>query len=265
MEINVSPEVLRAKYNEIVEVDDQLAAASGGANAGKRAIANRLAAENEEAINNLVSQIAEVFEQLDEPTLAGVFSGFTKQLDAKFNEPVQAFLTREAEANKTEVPQLSDDDMKKLVETAKTLRNEYTALRNILDLFGQDISDIPLPKKMTGARGKRGKRVLSTYIYSVDGDKLPDLEQGSLAAVAKRIGVEGYETEVTDKEGNVTGTKNVTSATQLKEMLAEKGLDLKEPEDTWSYNINGHVVSAVRMAVDDDDDDASDEEDDSNE
>jgi hypothetical protein len=249
--ISVSPETLMSKYQEIQVIDEKIAAASGSQSAGKRAIANRLIEANQETVDQLVSQVAEYLKQLDDASLAGVFSGVVKNLSTQFDEKVNTYLTAEAEARKSEQPEVSQEELTGLVTDRKRLSDEYKALRNILEMFGSDVSGIPEPKKMTGARGPRGKRAISMFQFAIDGANL-SVAENSLSKVAEVGGFEASE----DSEG-----KKVTALKQLKAYLKENyEFDTSEPPDTFSFKLpNGKVFSGVKFESTGDEEDEEEE------
>lgn len=213
--IQVDKEALRAKGAEIAEIDVVLDAQSGSKAAGKRAIRNRLVAESADtdAVSAVVSRLRENF---DGDSLIATFYALVEQLENEFGDEAEQFVTEAVESNTQEdAEKLSDEQVAELQETRKTKVQEFKALANILEMFGQDISDIPEPKVRRGSRGPRGPRTLSKFQYAVDGKDL-DEDVNSLATVAKLCNV---------KVG------------ELKEHITSQGVDLKNPPAEWEADL----------------------------
>lgn len=230
-EIAVSPEVLRNKYSEIVVLDEKIAAASGSDSAGKRAIANAIASETNSVWSPVVEQVTAHVETLSGNELVGTFTALLASLNEKFREDVDGILSGLVEERSADVPQVSEEELAEILKDRKVLSDEYKALRNILEMFGQDVSDIPEPKRMTGSRGPRGPRTLSKFDYSIDGEPRSKT-QNSLSSIANTV------------------CKDLNWKTKdLREFLVAQGLDLENPGDTWEYTLpNGKVISAVKSA-----------------
>ena len=186
--ISVSPEILREKVAEIAQLDEQLDAASGSESAGKRAIQNALAAENEEGWRGVTDQLsAELNKYSDDvPKLVGLYSGITSTLSGEFKSKVDEFLAAEVKTRETNREQVSPEQISEWTEARKQLMEQYKALRGILELFEQDISGIEEPKKRSGARGPRGPRVLTGYDWFIDGEKRTDT-QNSMSSIANTV------------------------------------------------------------------------------
>jgi alkylated DNA repair dioxygenase AlkB len=200
MELQVSPALLKSLYSDISQLDEKIASASGNDSAGKRAIANAIAADTSE------------------------------------DWDVDEYLTAKAEENKSDAPEVSDEELNTLLATRREKTDQYKSIRNILEMFGSDVSDIPEPKRMTGSRGPRGPRTLSNFDYSVNGEPRSK-SQNSLSSIASTVcGPLGWKTK------------------ELREYLVSQGLNITEPPETWSYDLpafpDGKVVtiSAVKSA-----------------
>ena len=242
--IDVSVDGLRALVDTIEQIDVRLDSASGTQASGKRAILNSLVKQNESTINTVVEQIVSAFSQFDEATLAGVFTGLNKALDEKYSKQVGEYAEREAEARKNGESDvtLTPEQVQTLSDERKSLVATYTAVKNLLALSGQDVSEVPEPAKRQGARGPRGKRAISQVVWSIDGTELPaDQQTGS--AVAKALDFE--------------------SAKAFREALTAAGVDVKNPPARIEVTLNGKQVVGVRgeaeNASDEDDSDDDDE------
>jgi hypothetical protein len=243
--ISVTPDTLRAKFGEIQVIDEKLDAVSGGADSGKRALANQIAAETSGSWKKDADKVIALFQknQEDPNLLVGYVTGFIKEINDNFKESIDKFLTEQVEARKNDAPVVSDDEVAGLTTDRKELVEQYKVLRQILEMFGHDVSTIPEPKKRTGSRGKRGPRVLTNFSFSIDGKERTS-SQNSLSSIAN----------------TVCADLNWKTA-DLKNWLAEQGLDFQNPEDSWEFTLpNGKVISGVIMEVDEDDVDDTEEE-----
>lgn len=255
--IQVTPEALMAKYQEIAAIDEQLAAASGSTNVGKRALANSLMTDNTEVWQSLASQVVEVFKGVEDvETLVAAYTGVVETLKNEFSKSVDEYLEKQVAENQTETPDLNETQIAELEQQGRELREQYNALRSILDMFKMDIAHVPVPKRLSGSRGPRGPRTLSSFDYFIDGTERSK-SQNSLSSIASTVC-----SDIQTPEGHTWKTKN------LRDFLVEKGLDINNPPDEWEFTLpNGKVIKAVKNAEKDvysasDDDDEPDNNDD---
>lgn len=230
--VSVSPDTLREKSNEILEIDEWLESVSGSASAGKTAIKNALVKDEKFApvIENMITSIEKYLADngTDEAVQAAIFYGVTKGLDAKFGKVADTYVTTQAEANKSESTVSATDDEiaeKRAVRKQKVV--EFNALKGILEMFGKqdEIADIPDPKVLRGAipGQKRKPRKINLMTFSVDGEEVPS-DQNNLPGV-----------------GSIVGLK----VKELRKVLTDAGVNLKDPAD-FSVEVNGKTVSAVK-------------------
>lgn len=255
--LNVTVEELQSVYNEIDALDSQIAAASGSDAMGKRAYLNSLFNERQPSLQPFIDQvIMHLTTQLsDDPeSLAAAVNGLDRAISDAFGKQVDELATKFVEANKTEAPAVSDEELSNLTNAARELRKRYNALRGVLDMFGFDVSSVPEPKKLSGARGPRGPRTLSNFNYFVDGKPRTE-SQNSLSSISN----------------TVFKDTPFREAKALREELARQGLDLQNPPEEWAYDVvlDGDKkvkISAVKSAEkdeyvksDDDDETGSNE------
>jgi hypothetical protein len=255
--ISVTPDILRGVVNEIAQLDEQLDAASGSESAGKRALGNALASENEHLWKQNVDGLIEGISQYEDiAVLAGVYSGIKDSLDKAFKAKVDEYLTAEAKMRSDNRPQVSAEQIQEWTDARKKLIEHYKAIKGILDLFEQDTSGIPEPKKRSGARGKRGPRVLTGYDWFVDGEKRTDT-QNSLSSIA-----------------NTVCTPLGWKTADLRSFLEENGINLQTPPEEFevdlpdpvnkklSARLNPEKKAAIEAAdADVEEDEEADEED----
>lgn len=224
--ISVSVDTLKEKYNEIAEIDEQLAAASGSTTRGKRAIANQLITEYEGTFGDKVEAVVKTFADFDDDVLAAAVYSLKKAVKDELEERVDDFLEAKVAETQEETPELSEDEVSGLVDTRKERYQEYKAVKEILEMFGEDISGVPEPKSMRGARGPRGPRALSKYQYSLDGEALPS-SRNTIASIASENGFE--------------------KAKDLRDFLKEQEIDTSNPPVEWEVELpNGVTLSASK-------------------
>lgn len=217
-------------YSQIQERDSVLESASGSAEAGKRAIANSLATETEASWKKNVDNLSKALNGIEDVrTRAGVYTGIVKSLREQFHKPIDAFLEEEAAKTKSDAPAVSAEEVSKAQSERKELVTQYKALKEVLVAFGEDVDDLPDPKRMGGPRGKQGKRgkqLPKNLVLSYDGkDRSPS--QNNLSNI--------YATQL----------KDVFSGTpEFREWLAAQGLDFENFPESFSYTLpNGKVIA----------------------
>lgn len=259
--VNVSVETLQNLYKEITELDAVIEASVGGKSAGKRSLANRLAEEQTENVTNLSSVIEENFEGLSPEEVAGLYTGLIKKLNETFSDKVSTYLDSQIGETQEVTPEMIEA-ADKAMEVRKEKVKGFKTLRQLLEMFNNDTSAIPEPRKWTGSRGPR---TFSQFQYAINGVDL-DESDNSLATVAKMGGFE--KGSRTNRKGEEVA---ISASAMLKDHLKESiNLDLKNPPDTWEATLpNGVVVTATKQEitvddtsyVDDSDDEDSDDED----
>ncbi len=257
---NVSVDTLKGMYSEIAELDSIIEASVGGKSAGKRALANRLAEGQEENVTNLFAVVTENLDGLGPDELAGIITGINKMIKDSYEDTINVYLESQI-GETTEVTPEVLEAAEKAREARKDKVKAFKTLKNLLEMFGSDVSSVPDPRKWTGATGPR---TFSLYQYSVDGTALPE-DENSLATIAKLGGFE--KSTRTSRKGEEIG---VSASANLKAFLTGTGLDVKNPPETWEATLpNGVVVSAVKqdvtvdsVYVDDSDDEDDETEDD---
>jgi hypothetical protein len=250
--ISVTPEKLQEKYNEIKELDEQLDAASGSESAGKRALGNQLASEYETQWKKSADNLVNTLQKIEDPSQkAGVFTGILNHVNSILKEEIDNFLAAEVATRQSEMVPVSAEDLQALTDSRKTNVEQYRALRQILEMFGQDVSTIPEPKKRTGARGKRGPRVLTGFDFAIDG-AVRSSSQNNLSSIANTV--------TSDLNWKTIDLRNF-----LEEKLAETGHSLQNPPvEGFEFTLpNGKVLTATpgEEAPEDEDDEAEATED----
>jgi len=244
--IQVDKESLVAKKREIDEMDVVLDAQSGSKSAGKRAVINSLETRgNTDFTNSVVDKLLENFE--DEELIATYFT-LVSALEESLKEDAEIFVdARVKEGSVSNAEKLSDAELVDLAAKRKSAVEEFKALKNILEMFGQDVDDISVPKTRRGSRGPRGPRTLSKYQYQVN-ETVLEPSVNSLSTVAKLC---GHDTKVKE----------------LRTHIESQGIDLKSPPAEWEAELP-HEVGTLKayplpeykeeLETDDDEDDSED-------
>lgn len=225
--ISVTVDSLREKADEIAAIDAQLESANGGGSGGKRAIANRFARENAEQVEQIVAQIQNYLADANDEVRAGVFFGLEKRLNEVVGQQATKFVESLAEANKSDEPQekLDPEVLANLRDQRKQKVQEFGALKGILEMFGQDISEIEEPKSGRGGpKGERGPRAINQMVWTVDGQEVP-ADKSTLSGVASVVSM---------------------SAKDFKAALTEAGVDTKNPGEGFTTTVNGREVVASK-------------------
>ena len=188
--LSVDPQMLIDMRAEIDKLDEQLDAASGSEVAGMRALKNSLATDNEGVWKELADKVKESLHKIEETqdysVLVGVYSGIITSLNDEFKTKVDEYATTEANARKSQQTEVPAEKIKEMNDERKVLVEQFKALKGILKMFKFDVDDIKDPKKRTGARGKRGPRVLQNYDFYIDGQPRTR-SQNSLSSIANVV------------------------------------------------------------------------------
>lgn len=244
--VSVTPDALRDIVRKIEEIDVQLDAASGSSASVSRLAESTLLDEQATNYKDFVDSVVQGISDADSTeTKVATVLALGRILDSTFKSEVADFMKARVEelSKQQEESDLTDEEISELEAQRKQLNEQYKAVRQLLEMFDQDISDIPEPKIRTGSRGKRGPRTLNTYHYRVNETDLPE-ESDSLAMVAK-----------------IAGVKKVS---ELKKFITDQGIDLKSPPNEWQAelpNKQGTVYATKKVEfIEADAQDDSDEE-----
>lgn len=232
---------LEAAAKEIQEIDTKISAATGSEAAIKKATAERLATENADRVDSIVSQVVDQLRNVDVPTLVGLVDKLNDAVEDEFSTQIDEFL--KAEVDKQTAG--SKEDVSKLREDRKAKVEAFRALKTILETFGTDTSSVPEPKRSAG-RGGSGAGAAKTglnkerYRFKMDGNDRPN-SQNTLSSMAyyATLGCAG-----TEEEPERWGTA------QLRKFLEDNGVKYGE-QDEWEVTLpNGTKIGARRMTAD---------------
>lgn len=218
-------------FKKIEEIDDLLDSQSDQASAGKRALRNRIVEKFEEQntpqVERVVSQIA-ALENLEEKV--AIFSALVKGLNTAFEKEVDEYLQKTVDENKKTQPTetLSDDQIKALGEQRSLLYKNMKGVRELAFLYGGKEDAFPVPPKRVGTVGKRGKRAISLYDWTINGEAVGE-NDNNLLAISKKY--------------------NYDSAADLRKAIMEalSLKDLKNPPSPLVFTLpGGDVLSGTR-------------------
>jgi hypothetical protein len=254
-QISVDRQFLVDISNACANIDDKLASLAGSPTAGKRAQIKALVEANETDVTPVVTFVESLQESADRFV---VWSKIEAAIKAKFDAEFDAFVASLVKVEATPGEKISDDEVEALITKRRQYAQQWAALTSVWPSLmpGVDISDIPAPKKMTGSRGPRGKRAISSYQFSLDGGKL-SADENSLVAVAKKF-------NTTDAEGNFVPWKAKGLRDFCIEQAKQKGIEFswKTPPSEFTFELpGGRMFSGVKMEepeIDDSDDDSDD-------
>jgi len=251
-------------YSDIMSqlnaLDEALDSTVDAKSAGKRALRNKLVVQYEGDWKPSVDSLVTSLSEFPVEQRVAVFSAFISQLNKAFDAEAQKYLEDQVESNKTdtsEAPTFTDEQIKKLSEDRSALYKAAKNTRELAILFGGTEEQFPLPKKRTGTRGKRGKRAISMYDWSINGEALKD-DENSLLWVANKYGYE-----------NVAALRKAIQES-LTDAEGKPLKDLKDPPSPITFALpGGFILVGVRdlsePTTDSESDSDEDDEDDGEE
>ena len=212
--------------NKIGEIDETVDAGSEAA--GKRAFRNQLVVEFEDEWKPVTEKLVPEFEKLDERARAGAFYGIIRALTSAWQDQIDKWIQVEVDSQ----PQpettatVSDEEKKALMKERQELVKQVKTIVEMADTFGEVSPDNPwvLPRRR-GAVGSRGKRALSLYTWTVDGEEM-DEENDSQLGVSQKLGF--------------------AKASEFTQALKDAGINTTSPEDEFTVTIKEHQVSASK-------------------
>lgn len=249
-DITLNVDFLRQVRKEIDNLDEAISSASGGDTAGKRSIIKSILEAQDTSKASAAKEAFDAFWNtsfsFDEK--AALFFGLMESLEA-YEEELNGEIKKRIEAApKAEKKPL--EEIQKLVDRRKELTATFRTVKQLLELYGFDLSGITDPKKMTGSRGPRGPRALSEFQYAIDGKEL-SAKENTLSWIASSVGMKSK--DFRDYLRSKVALPDDEEGKPVK-------FDTKNPPEKWSVELpNGKTLSAEKFdssaAADDDDDD----------
>jgi len=217
------------------EIDPRLDAGSAGAT--KRKFTNDLVSSHESEWKVVSDDMVAQLGNMTPEAQAGNFYGLIRALTSSFKENVDKWIEDNSTGvvlDPSEVP--SDAEKSELQEQRKEL---YTQIKTIISLAQsfniETAEDWEAPVIRRGSSGKRGKRALSLYTWSIDGQPVDD-DSDTPKGVSVLLGF--------DKAADFT------------KALKAANINTTSPDPTFTVTINGKEVTASRV---DDDEDVEDD------
>jgi hypothetical protein len=227
-------QMYKTAMNRIVnEIDVRLDAGAPGA--GKRKFTNDLVSQYESEWQPVGDQLVNQFNRMTDEQVAANFYGLIRTLTQNFKEPIDKWLEENSgsvSVDPSEVP--TDEEKKELSEERSTLAKQVKSIISLAQTFNTPGSEDWAEPKRRGASGKRGKRALSLYTWSIDGNPV-DEENDSPKGVSVLLGYE--------------------KAADFTKALKEAGVNTTSPDPEFTVTLNGKEVSAQRVEDEDDDED----------
>lgn len=221
---------------QIIEIDEKLDA--GLDSTGKRKITNDLIESSEPTWKPVVDHLVTQMANMPEEKLAGVFYAIVRNLSSAYKENVDTYIGKLYESQpKSAEAEVSDEEKAALQEARRELASKVKPLLEMAETFGEFTADNPWPApKRRGAVGKRGKRALTLYTWTVDGAEM-DEDNDSVKGVSEFLGFE--------------------KSSEFTKALKDKGINTTSPDDEFTVQINGKEVSGRRLTEEDEVEEAS--------
>jgi hypothetical protein len=175
--------------------------------------------------------------EMDPAKQAAAFYGLVRTLSDKFKENVDKWITEQVDSQpKDASTEVSDAEKKELAEVRRGLIKQIKMIIEMATNFGESSADNPWPEPKTrGAVGKRGRRALTLYTWSIDGQPVSE-ENDSVKDVANLLGY--------DKAADFTK--------ELREQEVNgKKIDTKTPPDEFTVTLRGKELHGRRLTEED--------------
>jgi hypothetical protein len=226
--------------SSVYQIDDVLDAQADAASGGKRKFTNELVDSTKDVWSPVTDQLSIQLNEMVEEQRAGAFYGFVRTLSETFKEDIDKWITMQIESRpKVEVETISEDEKKKLQEDRSNFNKQIRAIIEMAYTFGEADGDLddnpdpnwPMPKVRRGSVGKRGKRALTLFTWSIDGNEI-DEDNDSTKGVATLLGFE--------------------KTAEFTQALRDAGVNTTTPNDTFTVEIRGKQVTGTRITEEDD-------------
>jgi len=243
-----------ALMGQIGEVDGVLDSFSDAAAAGKRKLSNELVEKYQVSWEPVANKLSEQMDTFDEEKVVGAYLGLIRALATKYDTPVGEFLTKLVEDQpKSETPDMTEDQKKELSASRTKIFTQLKQIRDLAINFDEavpvldengNITSVPgweLPKVRRGGFGKRGKRALGYYTWSIDGQDVEEDADNTKGVAA----ILGYE-----------------KVSEFTKALKTAGVETSKHEADFQVELKGKVVTGTLVADSSDDDSGDDDDDD---
>jgi hypothetical protein len=175
---------LQSMYDQLMEsvneIDVKLDSRTDGKSAGKRTIVSNLIDDTKADHEHLVQQFIDQLSAVDEARMAGIYYGITRGLSKAFDEKAAAYVNALVENVPTPEPLCTEEEAKELSDLRSKIYQKVKKLIELAEAFGGDHGFV-MPRRRTGATGKRGPRATSFITWTID-----DTEYDTLKDVAEK-------------------------------------------------------------------------------
>lgn len=223
--------------NQVLDIDEKVDAGSEAAT--KRAITGGLVDAQKDIWGKAVDSITGTLERFrdgfenpetgevepgDMEKFVGVYLGVIRGLSNTFKDQVEAHVNSLVEDAPAPTDAPSAEEKAALMQERKELVGQINTIIEMAKTFHEFEESNPwYPPRRRGAVGARGKRALSYYTWTIDGQK-PEEDDDSPAGVSKLLGF--------------------NKASEFTAALKAAGVNTTEPEPRFSVSINGKTVVA---------------------
>jgi hypothetical protein len=234
--------IYKELMNLINKIDEKLDA--GSETARRKEFVDNLVSSYQSDWEPVTKALIPQMENMSAEALAANYHGIIRALNEAYKKAVDSHVNEAFEAIPQEdIAQASEAEKKALSEERSKLYAQVKAVIPMAATFNVDLGDDPMPRRR-GAAGKRGKRALSLYSWTVDGQVLSE-DDNDPKGVAAILGFE--------------------KASGLTEFLKTVEIDGKKinttnPPEEFTFTYNGKEVYAKRETDDADNDDADDDD-----
>jgi ribosomal protein L17 len=213
---------LLAKKQEVEQLDTKL---KGSTRATEQQVLSELA--DEQPASDLANQLDDAVKESGPDNRAKIYA-VVKNLASSLekDEEVKTQVNNLVEQKNQNVEQLTGDAFEEAKAQRKELVNQFDAIKNILEMWGNDTSHIDRPTGLQGIGSgrKRGKQEISKHQLQVNETVLAD-QANSLSNVAKMCGVSTKELKNHLKENGVPKNDGETE------------FSITSPPEEWSSSL----------------------------
>lgn len=216
---------LRQLKSQITDIDVQLDAVNGGTT-GKRSLQNSLVGQADAISTELATPVIEALNDYEGTEKIGAFYGVIDKIETALSEEIDEALEALYESSKTEVPELSEEEISALTDQRKKLSDAFKTLKEALSMFGNEEAEQIEDPKIRRGRTSRGPTVWGKFQYAINGEELPETAN-NLRFVGQRAGLK---------------------VSEVKTYMEEAGIDVKNPPREWTVELpNSVVMTAVAL------------------
>jgi hypothetical protein len=161
---------------EIDDLDTKLDSLTDSKSAGRSALIKTLVEQFESAWSSVVESFSTQLASANAEQRIGVYYGIVRGLENSLGATVRQELDAKVETLPAPTPLITAEEAPALGKIRSEL---YQKIKNTIDLakgFDGGDSGMEMPKRRTGARGKRGKRALSYFTWSIEDKEFATLK-----------------------------------------------------------------------------------------